>query len=135
MATVRIEWRQGECFDATDSKGMPVDIDGNQRLGAKPSELLPIALGACAAVDVAAELTTEGRRLDQLHVEVRFTQEPGPPWRFQRFRLHYLVAGSGFDEATVAAAIRRSENERCSVAASLRGCVPIESSFELLPPR
>ena len=59
---------------------------------------------------------------------------PSPPWTFQRIRLHYVVSGRGLTPETVTAAIRRSEEELCSVAATLRSTVTIESTFELSDP-
>lgn len=129
MGTVRIDWQGGERYDALDSKGMPVDIDGDQVLGAKPSDLLPISLAACAAVDVVEQLRAGPGTLVALAVEVRFLQELEPPWRFQHFHLHYLLEGRGLDPEAVERAVRHSEQERCSVAATLRGCVRIDSSI------
>jgi len=128
VGTVRIDWQGGERYDALDSKGMPVDIDGDQALGAKPSDLLPISLAACAAVDVVEQLAAGPGTLVGLAIEVRFLQELEPPWRFQRFHLRYLVEGRGLDPGVVERAVRHSEQERCSVAATLRGCVALESS-------
>ncbi len=128
MPTVSIDWERDWRFDAHDSKGMPVDIDGRQQLGAKPSDLLPIALAACSGTDVVRLL---GDRLTSLSVEASFTQSPQPPWAFQRIRLHYRLAGEGLTEPEVAEAIRRSEHEMCSVAASIT--IPIDSTFEIAP--
>jgi putative redox protein len=128
VPSVEVGWQGEWVFDGVDSKGMPVDIDGRQRIGAKPSDLLPIALAACSATDLVQLL--EGR-LAGLRVVATYTQQPAPPWAFQRIRLHYEVTGRGLTEGVVAEAIRRSEQEMCSVAASLRPAVTIESSFTL----
>lgn len=131
MAEVQVRWQEGWVFDGLDSKLMPVDIDGSQELGAKPSDLLPISLAACSASDVVKAL---GEGLETLSVSARFTQSPDPPWAFRRIRLHYEVVGRGLTDEQVAEAIRHSEEEVCSVAATLRGNVVIESTFDRSEP-
>lgn len=127
MPSVSIDWDGDWRFDGYDSKQMPVDIDGRQRVGTKPSDLLPMALAACAGTDLVQLL---GDRLTTLSVEASFTQSPEPPWGFQRFRLSYRLGGTDLAREEVAEAIRRSEQEMCSVAAAIS--VPIESSFEIV---
>lgn len=128
MAAVTIEWDGQLRFDGIDSKGMPVDIDGRQELGVRPSDLLPMALASCSGVDVVSQL---GDKLSGMLIEVSFNKEPDPPWKFQRFRLHYRISGPELTSEEVAAAIHRSHTEMCSVAAAVEGNVPIETSFEL----
>ncbi len=128
MAAVTITWEKRLRFDGIDSKGIPVDIDGSQQLGVRPSDLLPMALASCSGVDLVNQL---GESLTGLEIEVTFTKEPDPPWKFQRFRLHYRVSGSDLTTVQVEAAIHRSHAEMCSVAAAIRGNVPVETTFEL----
>jgi putative redox protein len=128
MAAVTVEWEEQLRFDGIDSKGIPVDIDGRQELGVRPSDLLPMALASCSGVDVVSQL---GGQLTGLAIEVSFTKEIDPPWRFQRFRLHYRVSGPSLTPEQVEAAIHRSHTEMCSVAAAVEGNVPIETSFEI----
>ena len=131
MPAVKVDWSGGWQFDGYDSKSMPVEIDGQQKLGSKPSDLLPMALAACSATDLVIQFDEGEGELTSLRVEAHYTQQPDPPWTFQRIKLHYTVVGKGLTDETVAAAIEKSEHELCSVAASLRGTVTIESSFEL----
>ena len=128
MAAVTVDWEGQLRFAGIDAKGIPVDIDGNQEVGVRPSDLLPMALASCSGVDVVSQL---GDKLTGLTIEVSFTKEPDPPWRFQRFRLLYRVSGAGLTAGQVEAAIHRSHTEMCSVAAAVAGNVPIETSFEL----
>ncbi len=129
MAAVTVVWEGQRRFDGTDSKGIPVDIDGQQELGVRPADLLPMALASCSGVDIVSQL---GESLTALSIEVGFNKEPDPPWKFQRFRLHYRVSGPSLAADQVEKAIDRSHTEMCSVAFAIRGNVPIETTFELV---
>lgn len=131
MPKINVQWQGGWRFDGHDSKGMPVDIDGTQQLGVKPSDLLPIALAACSATDLVVQFTELGVDLASLRVDASYSQRPDAPWTFQRVRLHYEIVATGLGEDDVAEAIRRSEHELCSVASSVRPTVTIQSTFEL----
>ena len=52
MPSITIDWDDDWRFDGYDTRSMPVDIDGQQRLGAKPFDLLPMALAACSGTDL-----------------------------------------------------------------------------------
>ena len=130
MAAVTIIWEDQLRFDGIDSKGIPVDIDGRQEHGVRPSDLLPMALASCSGVDLVSQF---GKKLDALSIQVSFTKEPDPPWKFQRFRLHYQVSGRALTAGEVEAAIHRSHTEMCSVAMAVHGNVPIETTFTLVP--
>ncbi len=132
MASVSIDWAGEWRFDGYDSKDMPVDVDGHQRLGVKPSDLLPLSLAACSGTDLVMLLDeTDGVALASLRIDASYTQQPTPPYTFTRIRLHYVLTGAGLSDDLAAEAIRRSEDELCSVAASIRPTVQIESTFEI----
>lgn len=131
MASIGIDWAGGWRFDAYDSEGMPVDVDGRQELGAKPSDLLPMALAACTGTDVVLLLDEEDDvTLEALSVDASFTQDPDPPWAFRRITLRFTLRGTGLSDDVVSEAIRRSEEELCSVRASL-GDVEVRTEYEI----
>jgi len=109
---------------------MPVDIDGEAALGVRPSDLLPMALAGCSGIDVLNLLGTD--RVRELQITVRYTKQPDPPWKFQRFRVHYRVGGRGITEEEVTDAVRKSHDEMCSVSHAIRGNVPVETTVEVV---
>jgi uncharacterized OsmC-like protein len=131
MPKINVRWQRGWRFDGHDSKGMPVDIDGTQHLGVKPSDLLPIAMAACSATDLVIQCEELGTKLTSLRVDASYSQQPDAPWTFQPVPLHSAVAAAGLYEEDVARAIVSSEEELRSVTASVRPTVAIESTFEL----
>jgi putative redox protein len=129
LAVVALTWEGDHRFDAVDRDGLPVDIDGSAVLGVRPSDLLPMALAGCSGVDVLSQVGAE--RVTSFDITVRYTKEPDPPWRFQRFRLHYRIAGPDLSEREVVEAVHRSHEEMCSVSQAIRGNVPVETTVEL----
>ncbi len=129
MAAVSLTWEGDHRFDALDRDGMPVDIDGGAMLGVRPSDLLPMALAGCSGVDVVNQLGAD--RIRAFDIAVRFTKEPDPPWRFQRFRVHYRISGVDLTEQEVVEAVHKSHEEMCSVSMAIRGNVPVETTVEV----
>ena len=130
VASIALTWEGDHRFDAEDRGGMPVDIDGEATVGVRPSDLLPMALAGCSGVDVVEQIGAN--RLTSLEVTVRYTKEADPPWRFQRFRVHYRAAGPDLTEQELSEAVRRSHDEMCSVSQAIRGNVPVETTVEMV---
>ena len=130
VASVSLTWGGDYRFDAVDKGEVPVDIDGGGTLGVRPSDLLPMALAGCSGVDVLNLLGAD--RVSELEITVRYTKEPDPPWRFQRFYVLYRVSGSGITEEEVRGAVQKSHDEMCSVSHAIRGNVPVETTVEIV---
>lgn len=130
MASVSLTWGGDHRFDAVDRDDMPVDIDGEAALGVRPSDLLPMALAGCSGIDVLNLLGTD--RVDEFTITVRYTKQPDPPWKFQRFRMHYRVGGHGITEQEATDAVHKSHEEMCSVSHAIRGNVPVETTVEIV---
>jgi len=129
VAAVALTWEGDHRFDAVDRSGMPVDVDGEATMGVRPSDLLPMALAGCSGVDVVDQIGAG--RLTSLEITIRYTKEPDPPWRFQRFRVHYRATGPDLIEQELADAVHRSHAEMCSVSHAIRGNVPVETTVEV----
>lgn len=130
MASVSLTWEGDFRFDATDRRDMPVDIDGGGPYGVSPSDLLPMALAGCSGVDVLNLLGRE--RVESFEIDVRFTKEPDPPWRFQRFRIHYRMKAGGVTIEELEAAVHQSHETMCSVSQAIKGNVPVETTVEII---
>jgi len=108
---------------------------GGRHAGLKPSELLPFSLASCSAVSLVGILEKQRQGPFELSIEVDFYQEPEPPWTFTRFSLHYIFTGAHLDEAKVRKAIDLCESKYCSVFASLKESIKIESRVSINPPQ
>jgi putative redox protein len=65
-------------------------------------------------------------------VEVSGNRRDDYPRKYTSMKVHHVLTGSNLSEKAVAQAIELSENKYCSVAATLRPTVEIQSSFEII---
>ena len=133
MGQVQVTWVQNEQFVGTDSTNHSIVMStGQEGTGSKPSDLLLIALGACAAVDVVGILVKKRQKLMGMQIRVNGQQDADPPWAFRKIHVEYLVRGKGISEKAVQQAIELAEDKYCSVAATVRGVAEVTSSFQIV---
>jgi putative redox protein len=120
-------------FVATSGTGHHILIDdaaGNT--GAKPIELVAIALAGCTAFDVIGILRKKRQQVTGYEVTVEADQTPDPPQVFTHVRIHHIVTGEGIAEHALRDAIRLSEEKYCSVGAMVKQSAEIESTYEIV---
>ncbi|HVO78688.1 MAG TPA: OsmC family protein [Candidatus Bathyarchaeia archaeon] len=121
-------------FVATSGTGHHILIDdaaGNT--GAKPIELVAIALAGCTAFDVIGILRKKRQEVTGYEVTVEADQTPDPPQVFTKVRIHHIVTGVDIAEHALRDAIRLSEEKYCSVGAMVKQSAEIASTYEVVP--
>jgi putative redox protein len=121
-------------FIATSGTGHHLVIDdpaGNT--GAKPIELVAIALAGCTAFDVINILRKKRQQVTGYQVTVEADQRPDPPQVFTHVRIHHIVTGKEVSSQAVEEAIRLSEEKYCSVGAMVKQTADLETTFEIVP--
>ena len=131
--TVTVTWKgDGLLFEGRTESGR-VDLvsalDAGAE-GARPMELLAVALGGCTAMDVLSILKKMRQPVEGFSIEVGGERAEEHPKRYTSLDVVYRFKGD-LDEAKVARAIELSETRYCSVEATLRPGVPITSRFEI----
>ena len=111
---------------------IPLDTNSQHSSAASPVELLLVALGACTATDVASILKKKRQHVTSYTVEVSGERRDDYPRRFTSMNVHHIFTGRSISPAAVAHAIELSDTKYCSVAATLRPQVEIQSSFEII---
>ena len=131
-ATVRFV--SDDLFLGTTPSGhaLPLDTDKERSSAASPVELLLVALGSCTATDVASILKKKRQVVTNYVVEVSGVRRDEHPRSFTSMKVHHILTGRSISAKAVADAIELSENNYCSVAATLRPTVEIQSSFEII---
>jgi len=135
-ATVTLTQPQGthRQFVATSGTGHHLLMDdaaGNT--GAKPIELVAIALAGCTAFDVINILRKKRQQVTGYEVKVEAEQVPNPPQVFTTVRIHHVVSGVDVSPQAVEDAIRLSEEKYCSVGAMVQKTAELHTSFEIVP--
>jgi len=136
MGTAIVKWLQDKQFVGIDSSRHSVVLstqdDGNA-VGVNPSEMLLVALGACAGVDVVDILAKKRTPLSGLEIEIQSEQDAEPPWAFRKIHMIYRLRGKGLTASGVEQAIKLSEGQYCSVAATIRGVAAISWEYTIEP--
>ncbi len=107
-------------FEAVVGSGHTVVMDnGAGDTGARPSELLGVALAGCTAMDVISILRKKRQAVARYEVRVAGTQVEAHPHNFTRFDVVHVVEGDPIDPAAVARAIELSATKYCAVGSTL----------------
>lgn len=125
--------RQGRQFVAVTGSGHHVVIDdSNGATGAKPIELVAVALAGCTAFDVINILRKKRQQVTGYDVFVEADQAEQPPAVFTRIRIRHVVTGHGIDESALEHAIRLSEERYCAVGNMLNKQAAVATTFEIM---
>jgi putative redox protein len=104
----------------------------SDRIGAKPSDLLPISLAACTAYDVVVILHKQRQDLQGLEAVVTSTQDREPPWTFRAIDIEWVVTGT-VDLHKAERAVELAEQKHCAIAATIRGVVDLTRRVRIVP--
>lgn len=100
--------------------------------GAKPIELVAVALAGCTAFDVITILRQKHhQKVTGYEVHVEADQAERPPQVFTAVRIRHVVTGMEIDEAALAQAIQLSEEKYCSVGAMIHQTARFETVYEI----
>jgi len=123
-------------FEATVGSGhMIVLDDGDSDSGARPSELVGVALGACTAMDVISILRKKRQDVTSYTVEVTGLQVDHHPNYFVRFDVEHVVEGGSIDPEALRRAIELSCTKYCSVGSTLAsGALEIHHRYRIRTP-
>ncbi len=129
----RLVRRRGLTFEGVDSRGFHLAISGDPEIeGAKPSDLLPLALASCLAYDVVVVLEKKRQELRALVVEIESDQQDAAPFRFVRIAVRFEVTGV-IEKAAAARALELAE-KNCPVLASISPLVEVVTSIDVGSP-
>jgi putative redox protein len=134
-ATVTLTQPQGSHrqFVATSGTGHHLLLDdATGNTGAKPIELVAIALAGCTAFDVISILRKKRQQVTAYEVKVEAEQASTPPQIFTRIRIQHILTGVDLSAQAIEDAIHLSEEKYCSVGAMVQKSAEFETSFEIV---
>ncbi len=116
-------------FEAKDAHGHVVKIDtspetGGKNFGARPMQMLLMALGGCSGIDIVSILKKQRQTVESFHMEINGEREHGPDATLWKTVHIVFVLKGNIDEDKARKACTLSIEKYCSVAATLRkaGC-------------
>ena len=113
-------------------RALVLDTDSQRSSAPSPVELLLVALGSCTATDVASILKKKRQRVTSYTVEVSGERRTEYPRSYTLMKVHHILTGTAISPQAVAHAIELSDNKYCSVAATLKPNVEIQTTFEII---
>ena len=135
MSEVKVTWVEKQQFVGTDSGRHSIVMSAHNEentTGSKPSDLLLLALGGCASVDLVDILRKQRQKVHGIQVLVSGEQSAEAPWAFTKIHVEFIVRGQALSAAAVERAIGLSIDNYCSVAATIRATAPITTSYRLI---
>lgn len=123
-------------FEATTGSGHTMVLDDSARdTGARPSELLGVALAACTAMDVISILRKKRQPVTGYEIRVSGHQIREQPHAFTRFDVVHVVDGTAIDAEAVRRSVELSATKYCSVGSTLAsGLLEIHHAYLLRDP-
>lgn len=121
---------------ATNKNGHQVQLDGSEKIGGenqgfRPMQMLLVALGSCASMDVISILQKQKQVIDDYKVTVDGEREEGViPSLFKDIHVRFDFTGD-LDEKKIRRAISLSMEKYCSVTKTLEKTATITSSYTL----
>jgi putative redox protein len=128
---IRAVWKGAQRFDTGREGGPIARLDGNNETGQSPVDALLSALATCSGVDVV-EILAKGRTpAERCVIDVTTTRRPEIPRRVLRFDVEYRIDGAGIERQHAQRAISLAIEKYCSVAATLKSDIVIETTLTL----
>jgi putative redox protein len=123
-------------FEAVVGSGHTIVMDeGGSDTGARPSELVGVALAGCTAMDVISIMRKKRQAVSRYEIRVSGEQVDGHPHNFTRFDVVHVFEGQDLDPAAVARSIELSAVKYCAVGTTLAsGGVEIHHGYVIRTP-
>jgi putative redox protein len=107
-------------FEAQVGSGHTIVMDnGEGDTGARPAELVGVALAGCTGMDVISILRKKRQAVTAYEIRVEGVQVEQHPHNFTRFDVTHVISGDDIDEEAVRRSIELSATKYCSVGSTL----------------
>ncbi len=106
---------------------------GGSNAGARPKELVLIALGVCTGSDVVSILQKKRSAASGCEITLTANIREEHPRVFTDIHIKYVIYGDGVKPQDVERAIELSTTSYCSVTAMLKATVTLTHSYRIEP--
>lgn len=128
---------KGLTFAAKGDSNHWITMDGPEKVGgndagARPKELLLMALAGCTGSDVVSILMKKRVNLADFEINITAQQSEDHPKVFTEIDLEYVFYGKDIKSKDVERAIELSTETYCGVSAMLKKAVPIKHTYRIV---
>jgi putative redox protein len=128
---IRAIWKGAQRFDTGREGGPFARLDGTNETGQSPVDALLSALATCSGVDVVEILAKRRTPAERCVIDVTGVRRAETPRRVLRFEIAYRIDGDGIEREHAERAISLAIEKYCSVGATLKPDVVIETTLAL----
>ncbi len=134
---IEIERKNNAVYlEAKNDDGIIVKMDGSpeiggENLGARPMQMVLMALGGCSSMDVLSILKKMREQVKSYKVIVEAERADTEPKVFTKIHVHYILSGI-LKKENAEKAIQLSMDKYCSVSKMLEKSAELTHSFELI---
>ncbi|MBK9330674.1 MAG: OsmC family protein [Sphingobacteriales bacterium] len=122
-------------LEARNEDGIVVHMDGSpdiggESLGARPMQMVLMALGGCTSMDVLSMLNKMREEVKGYKVIVNADRATEHPMVFTKIHIHFILEGN-LKKENVGKAIQLSMDKYCSVTHMLNKTAAITHDYEI----
>lgn len=137
-ARARLE--DGMAFNITTGSGHTITLDaaktgGGKDGGARPMELLLVALAGCSGMDMISILRKMRQDVQNYEIRVLGAREEEQPRPFTEITVEHIFTGHEIQPSAVERAIELTEDRYCGVSAMLGKKAKIVHQYHLIEPQ
>lgn len=105
---------------------------GGEDQGARPMELVLVALGGCTGMDVISILQKMKEKVENFEIKISAERAEEHPKVYKKVHLEYIFKGENLKEENIRKAIELSQTKYCSVSAILKETAEVTYSWKIL---
>lgn len=133
VMNVSVAWTGSDKSFSAVAGAHSLNIDPAQMVGAKPTEVLLMALGSCSSFDVVGILQKSRQAIKNVECQISAQRADAIPAIFTDIHLHFIVTGENLKPSAVEKAVALSADKYCSIGIMLKnGGVHITHDYEII---
>jgi putative redox protein len=130
---VSTKWDGDVRFKGTTGSGFEVMMDGEQKQGSRPMEMLLMGVAGCSSYDVVGILKKTRQDVVGCVAEVEAERADAVPAVFTKIHIKFIVSGRNIKEKHVERAVHLSADEYCSASIMFKAAgIEVTHSYEIV---
>ena len=130
---VSAKWDGDVRFKARTESGFDVTMDGEQKQGARPMEMMLLGVAGCSSYDVVGILKKTRQDIEDVSVDVSAQRADTVPAVFTKIHIKFTISGRNIKEKHVERAVALSADEYCSASIMFKNAgIEVTHSYEII---